>query len=85
METEVRKLRATLAQRKGGRGRRFAPELRRQISTVGRGPRDKARAGSGLDARSGCPGRRCRGFARRRRASSPSRSWTPPSRATSSS
>ena len=36
METEVRKLRATLARRKGGRGRPFAPELRRQISAVGR-------------------------------------------------
>lgn len=36
MEDEVRKLRATLARRESGRGRRFAPELRRQISAVGR-------------------------------------------------
>jgi hypothetical protein len=39
METEIRRLRATLARREGGRGRRFAPELRRQITTVGRGLR----------------------------------------------
>jgi hypothetical protein len=36
METEIRKLRATLARREGGRGRRFAPELRRQIAATGR-------------------------------------------------
>ena len=36
METEIRRLRATLARREGGRGRRFAPELRRQITAVGR-------------------------------------------------
>jgi hypothetical protein len=35
METKVRTLRSTLARRKGGRGRRFAPELRRQIAAVG--------------------------------------------------
>ena len=39
METEIRKLRAGLARREGGRGRRFAPELRRQITAVGRGLR----------------------------------------------
>jgi hypothetical protein len=36
MDTEIRKLRAALARREGGRGRRFAPELRRQITAVGR-------------------------------------------------
>ena len=36
METEIRKLLAMLARREGGRGRRFAPELRRQITAVGR-------------------------------------------------
>lgn len=39
METEIRRLRAVLARREGGRGRRFAPELRRQITAVGRGMR----------------------------------------------
>ena len=39
METEIRRLRAALVRRKGGRGRRFAPELRRQITAVGRGLR----------------------------------------------
>jgi hypothetical protein len=36
MESEIRKVRAALARRESGRGRRFAPELRRQISGVGR-------------------------------------------------
>jgi hypothetical protein len=44
METEIRKLRATLAQREGGRGRRFAPELRRQITVVGRRLRDEGKS-----------------------------------------
>ena len=44
METEIRKLRAALARRKGGRGRRFAPELRRQITAVGRGLRAGGRS-----------------------------------------
>jgi hypothetical protein len=44
METEIRKLRAALAQREGGRGRRFAPELRRQITAVGRGLRAEGRS-----------------------------------------
>ena len=44
METEIRKLRATLARREGGRGRRFAPELRRQITAVGRGLRSEGRS-----------------------------------------
>jgi hypothetical protein len=39
MESEIRNLRATLARREGGRGRRFAPELRRQITAVGHGLR----------------------------------------------
>jgi hypothetical protein len=56
METEVRKLRATLAQRKGGRGRRFAPELRRQISTVGRGLRDKGQSWFRIGREIGLPG-----------------------------
>jgi hypothetical protein len=44
METEIRKLRASLARREGGRGRRFAPALRRQITAVGRGLRAGGRS-----------------------------------------
>lgn len=36
MESDIRKLRAALARRKSGRGRRFSPELRCQITGVGR-------------------------------------------------
>jgi hypothetical protein len=56
MENEVRKLRATLAQRKGGRGRRFAPELRRQISAVGRGLRDEGQSWFRIGREIGLPG-----------------------------
>lgn len=44
MEKEIQRLRAALARREGGRGRRFAPELRRQITTVGRGLRAESRS-----------------------------------------
>jgi hypothetical protein len=44
MVTEIQKLRATLALREGGRGRRFAPELRRQIATAGRRLRDEGKS-----------------------------------------
>ena len=44
MENEVRRLRAGLARRESGRGRRFAPELRRQISVVGRRLRDEGKS-----------------------------------------
>ena len=44
METEIRRLRATLARRQSGRGRRFAPELRRQITAVGRGLRTEGKS-----------------------------------------
>jgi hypothetical protein len=44
METVIRRLRAALARREGGRGRRFAPELRRQITTVGRGLRAEGKS-----------------------------------------
>ena len=44
MEAEIRRLRAALAGREGGRGRRFAPELRRQITAVGRGLRAEGRS-----------------------------------------
>ena len=44
MENEIRRLRTMLAGRKGGRGRRFAPELRRQITAVGRGLRAEGRS-----------------------------------------
>ena len=56
MENEVRKLRATLAQRKGGRGRPFAPELRRQISTVGRGLREGGQSWFRIGREIGLPG-----------------------------
>ena len=44
MESEIRRLRAMLARREGGRGRRFAPELRRQITAVGRGLRAEGKS-----------------------------------------
>ena len=44
MENEIRRLRAVLARREGGPGRRFAPELRRQITAVGRGLRAEGRS-----------------------------------------
>lgn len=56
METEVRKLRATLARREGGRGRRFAPELRRQITGVGRGLRDEGKSWFKIGRELGLPG-----------------------------
>jgi hypothetical protein len=56
METEVRKLRATLARREGGRGRRFAPELRRQISAVGRRLRDEGQSWFRIGREVGLPG-----------------------------
>lgn len=40
----INRLRATLARREGGRGRRFAPELRRQITGVGRGLRAEGKS-----------------------------------------
>jgi hypothetical protein len=56
METEVRKLRATLARREGGRGRRFAPELRRQIAAVGRRLRDEGQSWFRIGREIGLPG-----------------------------
>lgn len=44
MESGIQRLRAMLARREGGRGRRFAPELRRQITMVGRGLRAEGRS-----------------------------------------
>jgi hypothetical protein len=55
MENEVRKLRATLARREGGRGRRFAPRLRRQISVVGRRLRDEGKSWLGIGREIGLP------------------------------
>jgi hypothetical protein len=54
METEIRRLRAMLARREGGRGRRFAPELRRRITAVGRGLRVEGRSWSKSDAATSC-------------------------------
>jgi hypothetical protein len=56
MQTEVRKLRATLARREGGRGRRFAPELRRQISAVGHRLREEGESWFGIGREIGLPG-----------------------------
>jgi hypothetical protein len=61
MDAEMRRLRAMLARREGGRGRRFAPDLRRQITAVGRGLRTEGKTWFRSDARSGCPQRRCGG------------------------
>lgn len=55
MENEVRKLRATLARRESGRGRRFAPELRRQISSVARRLHDGGRSWLGIGRTLGLP------------------------------
>jgi hypothetical protein len=55
MESEIRKLRAALARRESGRGRRFAPELRRQISGVGRRLRDDGTSWSGIGTALGLP------------------------------
>jgi hypothetical protein len=55
MESEIRKLRAALARRESGRGRRFTPELRRQISGVGRRLRDEGVSWSRIGAALGLP------------------------------
>ena len=55
MDREVRRLRAALAGRESGRGRRFGPELRRQISGVGRQLRDEGKSWSGISAMLGLP------------------------------
>ncbi len=51
MESEVGKLRSVLARRESGRGRRFSPDLRRQISLVGRQMRDEGKSWNGIVAR----------------------------------
>jgi hypothetical protein len=55
MENEVRRLRVALARRESGRGRRFAPELRRQITVVGRGLRDGGKSWFGIGREIGLP------------------------------
>ena len=50
MEREIRKLRAALARRESGRGRRFSQELRRQISAVGRRLRSEGMSWNGIGA-----------------------------------
>jgi hypothetical protein len=55
MESEIRKLRGALARRESGRGRRFAPEIRRQISGVGKRLRDDGTSWSGIGAMLGLP------------------------------
>jgi hypothetical protein len=55
MESEIRKLRAALGRRESGRGRRFAPALRRQISGVGRQLRSEGASWSGIGAALGLP------------------------------
>ena len=56
MQADVQKLRATLARREGGRGRRLAPELRQQISTVGRRLRDEGQSWFRIGREIGLPG-----------------------------
>ena len=55
MENEIRKLRTVLARRESGRGRRFAPEIRRQISGVSRQLRSEGASWSGIGAALGLP------------------------------
>ncbi len=55
MESEIRKLRAALARRESGRGRRFAPDLRHQIAGVGRRLRDDGVSWSRIGAALGLP------------------------------
>jgi hypothetical protein len=55
MEREIRKLQAALARRESGRGRRFSPELRRQISGVVRRLRSEGASWSGIGAELGLP------------------------------
>jgi|SRR5665213_2834302 len=55
MEDEIRRLRAALARRESGRGRRFAPELRYQISVVGRRLRDESKSWFGIGREIGLP------------------------------
>jgi hypothetical protein len=55
MEKEVRKLRARLAQRESGRGRRFSPELRSQICAVGRRLREGGTSWLGIGRELGLP------------------------------
>jgi hypothetical protein len=55
MENEVRKLRAMLARRESGRGRRFGPELRRQISVLARRLRDEGKSWLGIGREFGLP------------------------------
>jgi hypothetical protein len=56
MESEVGKLKSVLARRESGRGRRFAPELRRQISFVGRQLRTEGKSWSEIGAELGMRG-----------------------------
>ena len=56
MENEMRTLRATLARREGGRGRRFAPELRHQIAEVRRRLRGEGKSWHRIGREIGLPG-----------------------------
>jgi hypothetical protein len=55
MEREIRKLRAALARRESGRGRRFSPELRRQITGIARRLRSEGMSWNGIGAALGLP------------------------------
>ncbi len=56
MESEVGKLRSVLDRRESGRSRRFSPDLRRQISLVGRQLRDEGKSWNGIGAELGMRG-----------------------------
>jgi hypothetical protein len=64
METEIRRLRAMLARRDGGRGRRFAPEPGARSRRSGEDCAPREGAGSRSDVRSDSPGRPFGGCAR---------------------
>jgi hypothetical protein len=60
MESKVGRLRSVLARRVSGRGRRFSPDLRRQIWLVGRQLRDEGKSWNGIGAELGMRGERVR-------------------------
>jgi hypothetical protein len=55
MRDEIQKLRAALARREGGRGKRFSPELRQRIADVARQLRDDGQSWTRISDALGVP------------------------------